>query len=73
MNNKRQLTQNFVILDKLGDDLKVPVRYSNKAKHFAIKINHKGVELVLPNNNFDVGYQFLIKKDLPNQNLKSNY
>ena len=63
MKKSIQLIQDFVILDRLGNDIKVPVRYSNRAKHIAIKINHKGAELVLPNKNLNAGYRFLLQKE----------
>ncbi len=63
MNNQQQLIPNFITLDKLGHNIDVPVRYSNKAKRIAIRINHKGAELVLPNKNFNLGYKFLLEKE----------
>lgn len=38
-----------ITLDKLGPDINIPVRYSNKATRISMRINHKGAELVLPN------------------------
>lgn len=55
--------QNFVILDKLGDPIQIPIRRSTKAKRIAIKASHKGVELVLPNTNIQDGYSFLLQKE----------
>lgn len=52
-----------ITLDKLGSDINIPVRYSNKAKRISIRINHKGAELVLPNKNFNTGYKFLLEKE----------
>lgn len=55
--------QKFIILDKLGPPVEIPVRLSTKAKRIAIKANHKGIELVLPNANFQDGYKFLLQKE----------
>ncbi|MCC8398964.1 MAG: M48 family metallopeptidase [Rickettsia endosymbiont of Labidopullus appendiculatus] len=63
MNNQPQLIPNFITLDKLGYGIDIPIRCSNKAKRIAIKINHKGAELVLPNKNFHAGYKFLLDKE----------
>jgi predicted metal-dependent hydrolase len=63
MKNQKKLIPHFVILDKLGTAINVPVRYSKKAKRIIIRINSKGVDLVLPNKNLDVGYKFLLNKE----------
>jgi predicted metal-dependent hydrolase len=55
--------EHFIIVDNLGKPIQVPVRYSNKAKHISIRINHNGPELVLPNKNFEAGKRFLLKKE----------
>ena len=55
---------NLVTLDNLGPIIKIPVRYSNKAKRISIKINHHSAELVLPNKNlhliYKLGHKFLL-------------
>ncbi|MDP4709112.1 MAG: M48 family metallopeptidase [Rickettsiaceae bacterium] len=51
---------NSIIINKLGPDIKVYVRYSNKAKRTFITIKNKIVELVLPNNNIKQAYAFLL-------------
>jgi hypothetical protein len=54
----------FVNLDKLGPELKVKVRTSTRAKRYLIRIkHHKTAELILPSNNFEVGYRFLLQKE----------
>ncbi|WP_425362697.1 M48 family metallopeptidase [Candidatus Tisiphia endosymbiont of Hybos culiciformis] len=63
MNNQQQLIPNFITLNKLGHDIDIPIRCSNKAKRIAIRINYKGAELVLPNKNFNAGYKFLLEKE----------
>ena len=63
MNNSKKALQTFVTLDKLGDHINVPIRYSRKAKRVIIKIQHRNVELVLPNKNFNAGYKFLLEKE----------
>lgn len=53
-----------VTLDKLGPEIKVKVRKSNKAKRYLIRIiPHQPAELILPSNNFEVGYRFLLQKE----------
>ena len=62
----RQLHKNlleFVILNKLGKEIKVSVRHSHKARRISIKIEHKDVELVLPNKNTKAAYTFLLSKE----------
>jgi len=54
---------NFAVLDKCGSNLKVLVRYSNKAKYISIQIKFGIVELVLPNKDFLTGYKFLLTKE----------
>jgi hypothetical protein len=57
----------LVTLDKFGCAITIPVRYSNKAKRIAIRINHCGAELVLPNKKlpliFQMGSKFLFEKE----------
>lgn len=47
MQHSQKLISNLITLDKQGLPIQVPIRYSNKAKNIAIRVNHKGVELVL--------------------------
>jgi predicted metal-dependent hydrolase len=58
---------NTVTLNALGPEIIVAVRHSNKAKHLAIKISHKGAELVIPKNclgnHLKKGYKFLQEKE----------
>ncbi len=63
MQHSQKLISNLITLDKQGLPIQVPIRYSNKAKNIAIRVNHKGVELVLPHYNFNAGYNFLLKKE----------
>jgi hypothetical protein len=42
-----------IILDKLGAQIKVSVRYSERAKNIAIRITSSGPELVVPNYQID--------------------
>ena len=55
--------QNSIILDKLGDKIKVNILRSNKAKHIAIRVKHQQVELILPNEDLDAAYDFLLRKE----------
>jgi predicted metal-dependent hydrolase len=63
MKNKKNLELTSFTLDKLGNPINVPIRYSHKAKRIIIKIYHQNVELVLPNKNVNVGYKFLLEKE----------
>ena len=53
----------FIIINKLGDDILVHVRHSNKAKRISIKIKNKIVELVLPNKNIKQARTFLLANE----------
>jgi hypothetical protein len=55
----------FVTLSELGPDIKVQIRYSERAKRIAIRIGSNGAELVLPHKSrkSDAGYKFLLKKE----------
>lgn len=55
--------QDFIILNNLGDDIKVPVRLSTKAKRIGIRINHNGAELIIPPKHYEKGYDFLLLKE----------
>jgi hypothetical protein len=48
------------MLDKLGDEIKVNILRSNKAKHIGIRVKHQQVELILPNEDLDAAYDFLL-------------
>jgi len=63
MKSKKKLDPILLSLDRLGDALNVQVRHSSKAKRIIIKIQHKKVELVLPNKNINAGYKFLLEKE----------
>ncbi|MFK7968335.1 MAG: M48 family metallopeptidase [Rickettsiaceae bacterium] len=63
MKNVKNTEPTFITLDRLGDHINVLVRYSCKAKRIFIKIQHKNVELVLPNKNLHAGYKFLLEKE----------
>ncbi len=63
MKHNSKPEQIVVSLDKLGDPINIPVRYSTKAKRIIIKIHHKNAELVLPNHNINAGYKFLLEKE----------
>lgn len=58
-----RLEQEFIILDNLGPEIQVLLRYSNRAKHISIRISHNGPELVLPNKNLAAGKRFLLTKE----------
>ena len=64
MNTKKQPIPEFITLNKLGDSTLVHVRQSQKAKRIAIRIRHKKVELIIPNNNFKKARDFLLDKEL---------
>jgi len=63
MKKQQKLPSESIILDKLGHDIKIPVRYSARAKRISIKVNHNGAELILPNKHYDMGYRFLLSKE----------
>lgn len=63
MKKQQKLSSDFITLDKLGHDIKIPVRYSSKAKRISIRVNHNGAELILPNKHYDLGYKFLLSKE----------
>lgn len=52
-----------IILDRLGDPIKVKVRTSKRAKHFAIRIKALGPEIVLPNSDIKTAYKFLLERE----------
>jgi predicted metal-dependent hydrolase len=52
-----------VVINKLGDDILVSVRRSNKAKRISIKIKNQKAELVLPSKNIEQAYDFLLAKE----------
>ncbi|MFK7973689.1 MAG: M48 family metallopeptidase, partial [Rickettsiaceae bacterium] len=53
----------FVKLNKLGNEIKVSVRLSLRAKRISIKIKRNGPELVIPNTNLNQAYMFLLSKE----------
>ncbi len=63
MKNRKKLEPIFLSLNKLGDNINVPIRYSHKAKRIIIKIRHQNIELILPNKNINAGYKFLLEKE----------
>lgn len=63
MKCNRKLGQIIFSLDRLGETINVPIRYSAKAKRIIIKIHHNNVELILPNKNINAGYKFLLEKE----------
>lgn len=64
MKGERKTDLLFITLDRLGECISVPVRYSSKAKRIFIRIYHRNVELVLPNKDFNAGCKFLLKKEV---------
>ncbi len=55
----------MIILDRLGDEIGVSVRYSVKARRVSIKIYYNGVELLLPNDcALNIGAKFLFAKEV---------
>lgn len=63
MKHPQKLIPNLITLERHGAPIQVPIRYSNKAKNIAIRINNKGAELVVPNRNLNAGYNFLLTKE----------
>ena len=55
--------KNSIILDKLGDKIKVDILRSNKAKRISIRVKHQQVELILPNEDLDAACDFLLSKE----------
>ncbi|XVN42241.1 MAG: DUF45 domain-containing protein [Candidatus Rickettsia vulgarisii] len=63
MNEEKQVPD-FVILNKLGPDIKVVVRMSIKAKKLFLGVGYKGPELVIQNKkSFALGYQLLLIRE----------
>jgi predicted metal-dependent hydrolase len=62
MNNNNALPD-YIVLNKLGDDLNIPVRTSSKAKRVSIRINYAGAELILPHKQYNKAYEFLLSKE----------
>ena len=63
MKNVQNIEPIFITLDRLGDSIDIPIRYSFRAKRIFIKIQHKNAELVLPNKNIKAGHKFLLEKE----------
>jgi len=63
MKKQQKLPLESIILDKLGHNIKIPVRYSSRAKRISIRVNHNGAELILPNKHYNAGYRFLLSKE----------
>ena len=63
MKNVQNIEPIFITLDRLGDSIDIPIRYSFRAKRIFIKIQHKNAELVLPNKNINAGHKFLLEKE----------
>ena len=63
MKKQQKLPSESIILDKLGHNIKIPVRYSSRAKRISIRVNHNGAELILPNKHYNAGYRFLLSKE----------
>ncbi len=63
MKKQQKLISDFITLDRLGDNIKIPVRYSFRAKRISIRVNHNGAELILPNKHYNAGYKFLLSKE----------
>jgi predicted metal-dependent hydrolase len=63
MKNIQKMEPTFITLDRFGDSINIPIRYSIKAKRIFIKIQHKNVELILPNKNINAGHKFLLEKE----------
>lgn len=61
--HKNKTLPEFVVLNKLGKEIKVSVRQSDKAKRISIKIKKHKPELVIPNTNFKQAYIFLLSKE----------
>jgi predicted metal-dependent hydrolase len=64
MISKKLLIPNFIILNQFGDDIKVIVNISSRATRIIIKISQGIAYLVLPNNDYIAGHNFLLKKEL---------
>ena len=63
MKKQQKLPSESIVLDKLGHNIKIPVRYSSRAKRISIRVNHNGAELILPNKHYNAGYRFLLSKE----------
>ena len=63
MKKQQKLPSESIILNKLGHNIKIPVRYSSRAKRISIRVNHNGAELILPNKHYNAGYRFLLSKE----------
>jgi len=60
-----QVTNNAVELKRLGEAIQVSVRESSRAKVVSVRINHRGLELVVPRGaSRDKAYQFLLQQEL---------
>lgn len=60
---KKDINFDDIILDRLGEPIVVKVRYSNKARHFSIRIKGHIPELVLPNSDINTAHKFLLEKE----------
>lgn len=64
LNNHAIVRFEDIILNKLGSDIAVKVRYSNKSKHLGIRVISNNVELVLPTTySINNGRKFLLSKE----------
>ncbi len=71
MKKYQQQIPSFVVLNRLGFDIKVLVRCSTRARKMFIGVGYKGPELVLPSKDyFDIGYECLLEK---NVGLEGNF
>ncbi len=56
--------QEYIILDKLGPEIKIEIYNSKKARNIGIRINHSIAKLVLPNGKgLQRGWLFLLEKE----------
>lgn len=53
----------FVTLNNFGPKINVDVKYSNKAKRIIIRVKYQKAELILPNQDFQAAYIFLLKNE----------
>ena len=72
-NKKQTLLPKSIILNSLGEDIEVEVRYSNKSKRISISIRSGVVQLIIPNNSYNSGNKFLLEKEAWVRKKLTNY
>jgi predicted metal-dependent hydrolase len=72
-NQKQTLLPKSIILNSLGKDIDVGVKYSNKAKRISISIRSGVVQLIIANNSYNSGNKFLLEKEAWVRKKLANY